>query len=58
MVAALIVAAALITQVPTTFRLLGYPGLEMILWVTAVAAGAMLAGQIVLHDRSSHRSGA
>jgi hypothetical protein len=36
--AALIVAAALIMQVPTTFRLLGYPGLAMILFV--IAAGA------------------
>jgi len=53
--AALIVAAALIMQVPTTFRLLGYPGLAMILFVIATAAGAMLAVQIISHDRSSHR---
>jgi predicted unusual protein kinase regulating ubiquinone biosynthesis (AarF/ABC1/UbiB family) len=53
--AALIVAAALIMQVPTTFRLLGYPGLAMILFVIAASAGAMLAVQIVSHDRSSHR---
>jgi ubiquinone biosynthesis protein len=49
--AALIVAAALIMQVPTTFRLLGYPGLAMILFVIAAAAGAMLAVQIINHDR-------
>jgi ubiquinone biosynthesis protein len=53
--AALIVAAALIMQVPTTFRLLGYPGLAMILFVIAAGAGAMLAVQIINHDRSSHR---
>ena len=53
--AALIVAAALIMQVPTTFRLLGYPGLAMILFVIAAGAGAMLAVQIVNNDRSSHR---
>jgi hypothetical protein len=53
--AALIVAAALIMQVPTTFRLLGYPGLAMILFVIAAGAGAMLASQIVNHDRSSPR---
>jgi predicted unusual protein kinase regulating ubiquinone biosynthesis (AarF/ABC1/UbiB family) len=53
--AALIVAAALIMQVPTTFRLLGYPGLAMILFVIAAGAGAMLAIQILNHDRSSHR---
>jgi ubiquinone biosynthesis protein len=51
--AALIVAAALIMQVPTTFRLLGYPGLAMILFCIAAGAGAMLAVQIVQHDRSS-----
>ena len=53
--AALIVAAALIMQVPTTFRLLGYPGLAMILFILAAGAGAMLAMQIVNHDRLSHR---
>jgi ubiquinone biosynthesis protein len=51
--AALIVAAALLMQVPTTFRLLGYPGLAMILFIIAAGAGAMLAVQIVNHDRSS-----
>ena len=42
-------------QVPTTFRLLGYPGLAMILFVAAGSAGAMLAIQIVNHDRTSRR---
>jgi predicted unusual protein kinase regulating ubiquinone biosynthesis (AarF/ABC1/UbiB family) len=51
--AALIVAAALIMQVPTTFRLLGYPGLAMILFIIAAGAGAMLAVQIISHDRQS-----
>jgi predicted unusual protein kinase regulating ubiquinone biosynthesis (AarF/ABC1/UbiB family) len=51
--AALIVAAALLMQVPTTFRLLGYPGLAMILFIIAAGAGAMLAGQIIIHDRTS-----
>jgi hypothetical protein len=40
-------------QVPTTFRLLGYPGLAMILFIIAAGAGAMLAGQIIIHDRTS-----
>jgi ubiquinone biosynthesis protein len=53
--AALIVAAALMMQVPTTFRVLGYPGLAMILLIIAASAGAMLAVQIVNHDRSSRR---
>ena len=53
--AALIVAAALMMQVPTTFRLLGYPGIAMILLIIAASAGAMLAVQIINHDRSSRR---
>ena len=52
--AALIVSAALLMQVPTTFRLLGYPGLAMMLFVIAAGAGAMLAAQIVSHDRASN----
>jgi ubiquinone biosynthesis protein len=51
--AALIVAAALLMQVPTTFRLLGYPGLAMILFIIAAGAGAMLAVQIITNDRTS-----
>jgi len=51
--AALIVAAALLMQVPTTFRLLGYPGLAMILFIIAAAAGTLLALQIIRHDRTS-----
>ena len=47
--------AALIMQVPTTFRLLGYAGLAMILFVIAAGAGAMLAIQIMTNDRSSRR---
>jgi ubiquinone biosynthesis protein len=50
--AALIVAAAVIMQVPTSFRLFGYPGLAMILFIMAATGGAMLAAQIVAHDRS------
>jgi ubiquinone biosynthesis protein len=50
--AALIVAAALIMQVPTTFRLFGYPGLAMILFCIAASAGAVLVVQIVTHDRA------
>jgi ubiquinone biosynthesis protein len=49
--AALIVAAALLMQVPTTFRLFGYPGLAMILFLIAATGGALLAVQIVAHDR-------
>jgi hypothetical protein len=54
--AALIVAAALIMQVPTTFRLLGYPGLAMILFVMAATGGMLLALPILAHDRVRRRT--
>ena len=44
-----------IMQVSTMFRLLGYPGLAMILFVIAAGAGAMPAVQNINRDRSSHR---
>ena len=50
--AALIMAAALIMQVPTSFRLFGYPGLAIIFFVIAATGGALLAVQIVTHDRT------
>jgi len=53
--AALIVAAAVIMQVPTTFRLFGYPGLAMMLFVAAATGGALLAVRIVAHDRAPRR---
>jgi ubiquinone biosynthesis protein len=53
--AALIVAAAMLMQVPTSFRLMGYPGIAMILFVLAAGGGAALAVQIVTHDRRRHR---
>jgi predicted unusual protein kinase regulating ubiquinone biosynthesis (AarF/ABC1/UbiB family) len=49
--AALIIGAALLTQVPTPFRIFGYPGLAMIFFLVAVAGGAALAGSIMVSDR-------
>jgi predicted unusual protein kinase regulating ubiquinone biosynthesis (AarF/ABC1/UbiB family) len=51
-VAALFIAAAVMMQVPTPFRLFGYPGLAMILLAAGTAGVAMLAAQIVVRDRS------
>ena len=51
LLAALIVGAALLTRVETNFRIFGYPGLAMILFLAAAAGGAALAGSIVLSDR-------
>ena len=49
--AALVVAAALLMRVPTTFRLLGYPGIAIVLFLAAAAGGIALVVVIVLHDR-------
>ena len=53
--AALIVAAALVMQVPTSFRLFGYPGLAMVLFLIAAIGGAMLGVQVLAHDRTRRR---
>jgi predicted unusual protein kinase regulating ubiquinone biosynthesis (AarF/ABC1/UbiB family) len=49
-VAALIVGAAMLMRVETSFRIFGYPGLAMILFLLAAAAGLVLAFNIVFHD--------
>ena len=49
--AALIVGAAMMMRVETSFRILGYPGLAMILFLAAAIGGAWLAVQIIKHDR-------
>lgn len=49
-VAALIVGAALLMRVETSFRILGYPGLAMILFLLAAAAGGALIFSIVFYD--------
>jgi ubiquinone biosynthesis protein len=54
--ASLIVGAALLMQVPTSFRIFGYPGLAMILFLAAAAGGFTLALSIVVSDRKKPRS--
>jgi ubiquinone biosynthesis protein len=49
-VAALIVGAAMLMRVETSFRIFGYPGLAMILFLLAAAAGLILAFSIVFYD--------
>jgi predicted unusual protein kinase regulating ubiquinone biosynthesis (AarF/ABC1/UbiB family) len=51
--AAMIVSAAMVMRVQTSFTLLGYPGLAMILFAVAGIGAAYLAVQIVRHDRTS-----
>jgi ubiquinone biosynthesis protein len=51
--AALIVGAALLMRVETTFRILGYPGLAIICFVAAAGGGVWLVMEIVMADRKS-----
>ena len=51
LMAALIVGAAMLMQVPTSFRLLGYPGLAIIFFAVAALGGVTLMIQILRDDR-------
>jgi ubiquinone biosynthesis protein len=51
--AALIVGAALLMQVPTTFRVFGYPGLAMLFFLAAAAGGFALIASIFSSDRAA-----
>ena len=53
--AALIVGAALLMDVPTNWRILGYPGLAMLLFLGAAAGGASLVVVILAKDIRSRR---
>ena len=54
-VAALIVGAALLMRVDTTFRIWGYPGLAMIFFLMAAAAGFGLVFSIVFYDEKRRK---
>ncbi|MFS8086830.1 MAG: ABC1 kinase family protein, partial [Acidobacteriota bacterium] len=49
--ASLIVGAALMMRVETSFRIVGYPGLPMIFFMLAAVAGLVLAASIVFYDK-------
>jgi predicted unusual protein kinase regulating ubiquinone biosynthesis (AarF/ABC1/UbiB family) len=53
--AALIVGAALLMNVDTTFQLFGYPGLAILLFLAAAAGGLALVIVILLYDIKSRR---
>jgi ubiquinone biosynthesis protein len=55
MVAALIVGAALIMRIETSFRIFGYPGLAMIFFLLAAAAGIVLAINILFYDEKRRK---
>ena len=54
-VAALIVGAALLMRVETSWRIWGYPGLAMILFLLAAAAGGLLIFSIVFYDEKRRK---
>lgn len=49
-VAALIVGAAMLMRVETSFRIFGYPGFAIILFIMAAAAGVLLIVSITFYD--------
>ena len=51
LLAALIVGAAMLMRVETTFRLFGYPGFAMLFFLGAAAGGSWLAVTILTSDR-------
>jgi len=54
-VAALIVGAAMLMRVDTSFRIFGYPGLAMIFFLLAAAAGLFLVFSILFYDEKRRR---
>jgi ubiquinone biosynthesis protein len=50
LLAALIVGAAMLMKVETSFRILGYPGLAMIFFMLAAAGGVALVATILFKD--------
>jgi predicted unusual protein kinase regulating ubiquinone biosynthesis (AarF/ABC1/UbiB family) len=53
--AALIVGAALMMDVPTDYRVFGYPGIAMLLFICAAAGGAALVVTILVNDIKARR---
>jgi predicted unusual protein kinase regulating ubiquinone biosynthesis (AarF/ABC1/UbiB family) len=54
-VAALIVGAAMLMRVETSFRIFGYPGLAMIFFLLAAAAGLILVFSILFYDETRRK---
>ena len=54
-VAALIFGAAMLMRVETSFRIFGYPGLAMIFFLLAAAAGLFLVFSILFYDEKRRR---
>ncbi len=53
-IAALIIGAALLMRVETSFRIWGYPGLAIIFFLFAAGGGIMLLLNILFYDKSKN----
>jgi ubiquinone biosynthesis protein len=53
--AALIIAAAMLMRVDTAFRIFGYPGIAMMLFLAAALGGVALLVDVLTHDRWHRR---
>jgi ubiquinone biosynthesis protein len=53
--AAMIVGAAMLMQVQTSFRILGYPGLAMLFFLGAAVGASIMAFQILRNDHTNSR---
>ena len=54
--AALIVGAAMLMSVPTSFKIFGYPGIAMIFFLSAAAGGLVLVINILIYDVKHYRT--
>ncbi|HEX8650934.1 MAG TPA: AarF/UbiB family protein [Pyrinomonadaceae bacterium] len=54
--AALIIGAAMLMDIPTSFTLFGYPGLAIIFFLLAAGGALVLAFNILFYDERSHKS--
>jgi hypothetical protein len=52
---ALIIGASLLMQVPTTFRIFGYPGIAMVCFILAATGGVWLVLSIVVKDHKDKK---
>jgi ubiquinone biosynthesis protein len=55
-IAATILGASLLAQVPTDHRILGYPAVAIVLFIVAILGGVALAAWIVVTDRKVART--
>ena len=53
--AALIVGAAMLMNVPTNFKILGYPGLAIIFFIAAATGGILLVLNILFYDEKAKK---